>query len=159
MNFSFPILYSSFKTKYAGSSIVGTVIAVQVLLLATACSIPNLENRECSEARDNVRELYSIHFGSDMKPSAENLKLRERFLVPELNRFLLNQIETNRDYFTKTDDFPKAFRVGECRVAEPEKKVVVQVLVFWKDDIRSEQKEVSVEMVKETEGWLVNKIE
>lgn len=92
-----------------------------------------------------------------MKPSAENLKQREKFLTGSLKQQLEQQTETARDYFTQTDDYPKAFRVGSCKV-ENENKTVLQILLFWKDAQRSEQKEVQVEAVKENNNWLINKI-
>jgi len=128
------------------------------LLCASACSMPNLEKPECTEARDAVREFYSFHIAGDMKPSAENLKLREKFLAPELIRTLVASNETARDYFTATDDYPKAFRVGSCEVSSPG-KTVLGVLLFWRDDNRSEQREIKVEAVKENEKWLINKVE
>jgi hypothetical protein len=32
------------------------------------------------------------------------------------------------------------------------------VILFWKDDVRSEQKTISVEAVRRNEQWLVNRI-
>ena len=127
------------------------------LIISTACSVPNLESAECTAARNAVREFYSFHFGSDMKPTAENLKLREKFLTDELRRHLEQQKDPSRDYFTQTDDYPKAFRVGECR-AEGENKTFLEILLFWKDEKRSEQKEIQVEAVKVNNNWLVNRV-
>ena len=93
-----------------------------------------------------------------MKPSPENLKLREGFLTAELNRELAKQSAGIQDYFTQTDDYPKTFRVGECQTVSPE-KTVFQVVLFWKDDTRSEQREINVEAVKQNENWLINKVE
>jgi Protein of unknown function (DUF3828) len=126
-------------------------------LCASACSIPNLEARECVEARTAVREFYSFHFGNDMKPSAENLKAREKFLSKELLKTLSASNETARDYFTATNDYPKAFRVGECQAISPE-KTVFSILLFWKDDKRDEQREIKAEAIKENGNWLINKV-
>lgn len=123
-----------------------------------ACSIPNLEKPECTEARQTVKEFYSFHFGSEMKPSKENLRKREKFLSDELKRALaVPQAETATDYFTRTDDYPKAFRIGECTVTD-ENRTVFQVVLFWKDDTRSEQREVKVEAVKQNGKWLINSV-
>lgn len=92
-----------------------------------------------------------------MTPSAENLKQREKFLSRELFKTLSASGETTKDYFTATDDYPKAFRVGGCKV-EGENKTVFGVLLFWKDNKRDEQKEIQVEAVKENNNWLVNKV-
>ena len=135
-----------------------------VCLLLTAvcqlnCSIPNLETPECSEARNTVKEFYSYHFGNDMKFTKVNLKPREKFLSNELKQKLVSQSDSATDYFTATDDYPKAFRVGSCETVEPNKKVNIQIVLFWKSDTRSEQREVRVEVIRENENWLINKVE
>ena len=117
-----------------------------------------MESRECTEARNTVKEFYSYHFGNDMKFTKENFGRREKFLSDELKRKLETQPESATDYFTATDDYPKAFRVGGCQAVEPNKKVTMQVLLFWKTDTRSEQREIHVEVVKENDKWLVNGI-
>ncbi len=122
------------------------------------CSIPNLEKPECAEARNTVRELYSYHFGNDMKFTKENLGRREKYLSKELKQKLENQPESATDCFTATEDYPKAFRIGGCEVIEPDKKISLQVLLFWKSDTRSQQREIYVEVVKENNNWLVNGI-
>lgn len=94
-----------------------------------------------------------------MKFTRENLKTREKFLSRQLFINLSRKDETTIDYFTATDDYPKAFRVGGCTVAEPEKRVNLGVLLFWKTDTRSEQREIYVEAVNENGKWLVNKVE
>ena len=126
------------------------------LLFATACSVPNLEKPECTEARQAVKEFYSYHFGNEMKPSKEYLEKREKYLTDDLKSVISKSLEDPRDYFTSTDDYPKAFRIGSCEVIEPN-KTAIQVVFFWKDDARSEQRETKVEAVKERGKWLINK--
>ncbi|MEZ5427915.1 MAG: DUF3828 domain-containing protein [Pyrinomonadaceae bacterium] len=126
--------------------------------LLGGCSIPNLENPDCSAARNRVKHFYSFHFGNDMRPSAENLKLRAEYLTPELKAKLEKQ-EGPVDYFTATDDYPKAFRAGKCEVIEPGKRVRFQILLFWKTETRSEEREISVDAVKQNDGWLIDQVE
>ncbi len=130
---------------------------VLLIFFLSACSIPNLEKPECTEARDAVREFYSFHIGNDVKPSAENLKLREKFLSRQLFETLSASTATSKDYFTGTDDYPRAFRVGSCEVIS-ENKTVLGVLLFWRDDARSEQREIKVEAVREDGKWLIDKV-
>jgi hypothetical protein len=92
-----------------------------------------------------------------MRPSAGNLKASEIFLTIDLFNRLSASNETARDYFTQTDDYPKAFRVGTC-TADADDKVIMQVLMLWRDDQRTEQKEVHVEMVKAQDKWLINNV-
>ncbi|MEO8572336.1 MAG: hypothetical protein ABI481_00080 [Pyrinomonadaceae bacterium] len=132
--------------------------------LLASCSIPNLEETDCREARDRVREFYSFHFGNDMHLTEENVRLREKHLTRRLFRDLLNEavalpVKTT-EYFTATatNDLPKAFRVGECKVVQPGDAVQFDVLLFWKDDIRTEQRHVSASLKKEDDNWLIDSV-
>ena len=122
-----------------------------------ACSIPSLEKAECSAGRDVVRRFYSFHFGTDMSSSPENLKARESFLTSELFRALSGSADTKKDYFTATENYPKAFRVGECTVTSTD-QATLQVVLLWRDDNRSDQKEVKVETVQVSGKWLISKV-
>ena len=153
LNSKFKIQNLRFKIRYLFAA-----LCVFNFVFLISCSIPNLEKLECTEARNDVREFYSFHFGNDLKPSAENLKQRERFLSGNLKAQLARQPVTNVDYFTQTDDYPKAFRIGRCEVISPE-KTVLEVLLFWKTETRSEQRAVKVEAVKENNQWLIDKVE
>lgn len=157
--FSLRLLRPLFKVESSKFAIFVLISAINVLLFSSGCSIPNLESPDCNEARNVVRELYSTHLGNDMKPSAEYLNVREKFLSAELNLFLKAQNESAEDFFTQTADYPKTFRVGKCTVIEPDNRVRIQVLLFWKDDTRDEQKEVFVEAVNQSDTWLINKVE
>lgn len=124
-----------------------------------ACSIPNLEDPDCRESRAAVREFYSFHFGNDMNPTEENIRLRGRYLTPLYVESLtdtLKQAPRLSDFFTGSEDFPKAFRVGECKVLEPGKRVQFEVLLFWKDNTRTEQKSIYAGLLKEGDNWLIN---
>ena len=127
-----------------------------VFCLLSCGSVPNLESPECEEARNTVREFYSVHFGGEMKPSEEYLARREKFLTAGLRDVVSKNLADTRDYFTGTDDYPRAFRVGGCEVAAPD-KTVFSILVFWKTDTRTEQREIKVEAVRENDRWLINK--
>lgn len=126
-------------------------------LLGAGCSIPNLEPPACTESRTAVREFYSFHFGNDMKFSPENLKRREKFLTPELSKRLELSQENTDPFTTGTSDFPKAFRVGECKEISPY-RTQFQLLFFWRDDTRSEQREIRIESAKQNEKWMIDKI-
>lgn len=125
------------------------------------CSIPNLEKSDCTGARNAMLEFYSFHYSSDMKFNQENLKLRQKFLTPELFQTLAQKADTPVDYFTASEEAPKAFRVGSCAVIEPDKKTSLEIVLFWRDNKTEEsrQKQVQVEAVKENNAWLVNKVE
>ncbi len=130
---------------------------IGMAFLAVGCSLPNLEAPQCTEARDTVKRFYSFHFGSDMSSTPENLRSRKAFLTPELIEELAGSNETVSDYFTATENYPRAFRVGECSTNSAEKSTF-QVLLLWRDETRSDQKEVLVETVKLGDKWLINKV-
>ncbi|MGI8542347.1 MAG: DUF3828 domain-containing protein [Aridibacter sp.] len=125
--------------------------------LLLSCSQPILDSPECIASRDSVKRFYSYHFGNDMKPSAENLKKREKYLSQELNDKLARQNKTAKDYFTNTDDYPKAFRAGKCETLD-KNKTKFEILLFWRTDEQNIQREIDVEAIKENDRWLIYKV-
>ena len=92
-----------------------------------------------------------------MKFSPDNLRQREKFLSPDYVKILQNAPPDKDVFTTNSTDYPKAFRIGGCEVNTPE-KTIFEVLFFWKDDARSEQRAITVEAVKQEDKWLINKI-
>lgn len=132
----------------------GLVITAYCL---AACSVPNLETPACSESKNAVREFYSFHFGNDMRFTPDNLKQRERFLTPEFRSKLAASQEGTDPFTTGSDDIPKAFRVGECKEISTE-RTEQAVLLFWRTDERTEQREIKVETVDRNDSWLIDNI-
>lgn len=132
------------------------ILAVAAFVFA-GCSMPSLETPACTESKNAVREFYSFHFGNEMRFSAQGLKNREKFLTPEFAATVRNSAENIDPFTTGTDDLPKAFRVGECKEISPE-KTQVSVLLFWRDESRTEQREIKVEAIDKNDSWLVNNI-
>lgn len=152
-NVVFLLLSFRFKSRHISLILLSTLL----LTLCTACSMPNLEQPECTESRGVVKEFYSYHFGNEMKFSPENLPPREKFLTTELIN-LLRKFVTESDPFTlTTNDPPKAFRVSGCKVIDAN-KADVGVLLFWRDETRTEQREIHAEVVKQNDKWLINNI-
>ena len=92
-----------------------------------------------------------------MRPSPENLKLRERFLTPEFYKKLVAASDTKTDMFTASDDPPKTFKIGKCESADAN-HAGLQVQIYWRDDAKTVQKEVHVEAVKTGDAWLIDKV-
>ncbi|MEQ1762865.1 MAG: hypothetical protein ABL984_06965 [Pyrinomonadaceae bacterium] len=122
-----------------------------------SCTVPNLESPACTESKNAVREFYSYHFGNEMKSSAEGIKRREKFLTPELAKAAAASAEGTDPFTTGSDDIPKTFRVGDCREISPE-RTESSVLLFWRSDDRTEQREIKVEAIDKNDTWLVNKV-
>lgn len=132
-------------------------VSVSLWLVFSACSIPNLDPPECTASRTVVREFYSFHFGNDMKASADGLKARAKFITPGLLKKAETAAEGTDPFTTGTDDLPKTFRPGECRVISPD-RTEFDVLLFWKDDTRSEQRKIKVQAAKSGDQWLVDDV-
>jgi hypothetical protein len=133
------------------------LVVFSLLYLAVACSVPNLESATCVESRNALREFYSFHFGNNMSFTQDDLRARERFLTPEFAEKLRSSREGTDPFTTGTDDLPKAFRAGDCREISPE-RTAIEVVLFWKDDTRSEERKIKVEMAKRGDVWLVDNI-
>ena len=103
------------------------------------------------------RGCGGFHFANEMKFSAEGLRSRTKFLSPEFAAVVAGAKDGSDPFTTGSDDFPKAFRVGECREMSPE-KTESNVLLFWRSDDRTEQREIKVETVDKNDTWLVNKV-
>lgn len=133
------------------------ILCIFSFVFASGCSQPVLESTECIASRSIVKKFYSYHFGNEMKPSSENLKKREKYLSKNLNAELATQTDTAKDYFTQTDNYPKAFRVGKCETVNNE-KTNFEILLFWRTNEKNIQREITVETVKENNKWVVNKV-
>lgn len=127
------------------------------LFLAIGCSQPNLESDECRESRDMVKKFYSFHIGNDMRPSANTLAKRKEFLSKALVQSIAASTDTNTDYFTQTDNYPKASRVGACTTLN-KRRASFEVLLFWRTDDKDVQQEIYVEAVNENSKWLIDKV-
>lgn len=136
------------------------LLILTVFLSLTGCGsiyIPNLEDSQCTESREAVKKFYSFHFDNGLQFSPDNLKLREKFLTDDFVKSLQN-LQTENDIFTSnSDDVPRAFRLGECKVIEPN-KTHVEVLLLWRDEKESRQQIINAEAVRQDDKWLINKI-
>jgi hypothetical protein len=121
------------------------------------CSQPVLESAECIESRDSVKRFYSFHFGNDFKPTAESLAKRREYISSRLLTELESRANPNQDYFTQTEDYPKAFRVGKCETVDAN-RTKFEVLLFWRTNEQNIQREIAVETVKEENKWLIDKV-
>jgi hypothetical protein len=141
-------------------SVVRRIGVVSCLLLSAfcvlSCSVPNLEPRECTASRDTVREFYSSYIATTPGDREDSPAMFQRFVSRSFERGDPKRGEA--DPFVLTNEFPKAFRVGECTVLEENKRTSFQVLLFWKDDVRSEQRAINVETENEGDRWLIRSV-
>ena len=134
------------------------LIANCLLLIANglllSCSIPNLDPSECIQSRDTVKEFYSWYLASDVEQRSKSPEMFEKFIA----RGGPPQPTGNVDPYVLTSDFPKAFRVGECKVVQPDRRTQFEVLLFWKDDVRSEQRSIKVDTENVDGKWLIRSV-
>ena len=131
-------------------------LGVWCLLLSAyclpGCSVPNLEPDDCRQSRDTVKQFYSWYIGTGPDAASKAPELFDPYISPSFDR------SAGTDPFVLTNDFPKAFRVGECKTLEPDKRTQFEVLLFWKDDVRSEQQPIRVVTEKTNGRWLIRSI-
>ena len=135
---------------------VAVLIAVFATLFAASCRVETFDESPCGQAKGEAHRLYSFHLGNDMTPSPEHLELRKRYLTDELYK-QLSTSDSRTDYFTSSENFPRTFKIGQCSLKSPE-EATVQVQIYWKDDYSTVQKDLLVDVVKRSGGWLVNSV-
>ena len=133
-----------------------TLICILAAAMFAGCSLPNLEPEQCVAARDAVKQFYSFYFAHDMN-SIEGARGRSNYLTNELSSQLAGPKKEGKDYFTASENFPKAFRVGAC-TSESNDAATLDVVMLWNDDSGNAQKEIKVDVVYRFGKWLINKV-
>lgn len=139
---------------------IGTFIIFTALLTAgcSSISVPSLEDPSCTKARETARSFYSLHFGGDLKPTAESLKARATGLTEEFGARLQAENPQKVDPFTLTEDYPRAFKLGGCE-AKTDGSVVLEVQLFWRDEKVTKQESVNATMIERNGRWLIEGVE
>jgi hypothetical protein len=134
------------------------ILVFFAILSGPACSVPVLEPEVCTDARRSLREFYSFHFGREMPFSPEGLEERRLFLSREFAESVKEAEESTDPFTTGKRDIPRAFRIGRC-VSDTPDRARFDVLIFWRDEVRSEQQKITVELKLEEDRWLVDGID
>lgn len=87
-----------------------------------------------------------------MSPSNVGLKARQRYLTPRYFEMLSAGEASDLDPFTMTREYPRTFKIGECREVSPT-DVDLQIQLYWKDDEKTVQQEVIANMVRLGDEW------
>jgi hypothetical protein len=117
-----------------------------------ACSVPNLEKPECAQARDSVRQFYSWYLGT--KEEDRRPEMFSRYISPDFSNA---SGDPASDPYLLAEDAPKSFKVGACKLSDPD-HAEFDVLLLWRDDTKTEQKGIKVASVKTGDKWLINKV-
>jgi hypothetical protein len=142
------------------TKVLSTSTIVIVALLAAGCSsisLPTLENPSCTQARESARSFYSLHFGSDLKPSEESIEARSIGLTARFAAKLRAERPEAVDPFTLTEDYPRAFKLGACK-RQNDGSVVLEVQLLWRDKEMTKQESVDALMVGKDGKWLIDGI-
>lgn len=134
------------------------IFAVSCVSAAGKCSVPSLEPVECSQSQIALREFFSFHFGNDMRFSQSNLEKRQPYLTERFRESVEKSTEDSDPFTLRDNDFPKSFRIGQCNV-ESADSTKFDVLIFWKDDTRSEQRKLIATMKLAGDRWLLDGID
>lgn len=130
---------------------------IAAAIFAAGCSLPQLEPAECGESRPALREFYSTHFAGEMLFSKERLEERRRFLTDRFYGTLTTATGDADPFTSGTADLPRAFRIGSCE-KPAEGRTSFEVLLFWRDETRTEQRAITVEMERTGDAWLIDKV-
>lgn len=134
---------------------LGLFFILNVSVFIFGCGAPSLESTNCSSAREAGKRFYSFHFANDMGPTREGLRARQRYLTPRYFEMLSAGEASDLDPFTMTREYPRTFKVGECRELSPT-DVDLQIQLYWKDDEKTVQQEVIANMVSHGDEWLLD---
>jgi hypothetical protein len=125
-----------------------------VLCSTLSCSIPNLESRQCTEARDSVKEFYSWYTGTDSAVREKQRDVYDKYVGTGFRPSLGSQ----SDPFYLSDVAPTTFKIGKCELKD-ESHVTVQIQLYWREQGKTDQKEVYADVSKNGDKWLIDKVE
>lgn len=118
-----------------------------------ACSIPNLESPQCTEARDSVKEFYSWYLGTDAEARGKQREIYDRFVS---HSFAAKSGPLDAYYLSET--VPTTFKIGKCEPVD-DSHAKVQVQLYWRQERKTDQKEVYAKTVKNEDKWLIESVD
>ena len=137
-------------------SVRQAVAAVYVFILFSlaGCSIPNLEGQQCTEARDAVHDFYFWYLGTEPAMRDKQRDVYDRFIAPQFSTVS----KTNVDPFFLSDTTPTTLKIGKCEMKD-DSHVTMQVQLYWRQDGKTDQKEVYADVAKSGDKWLIDKVQ
>lgn len=110
-----------------------------------------LESKPCLEAREQVRQFYSRYFAEQT-----GVESSSDFVAEDLSDMLEGRTDTV-DYFTKSSELPRSFRVGACRVMS-EQRLKFELLLFEEGSESFGQRSLTVQLSKDRKGWVIDSV-
>jgi hypothetical protein len=120
-----------------------------------------------------VRSFYAFHIARNKDFNTRNIRLRKRWLTPELYNALLAELKREAqeskahpdeapyfegDPLTDSQEYPDSFRVGKAEVDGDLAKVTVTMLWSARTSRGRDKRDIVVEVAKSATGWLINDI-
>ena len=144
-----------------------------ILLLGAQWPVGALPAGPQEAALRAVRSFYTYHLARNKDFTVRNVRLRKRWLTPELYNLLLGELKREAErskadpdeapYFegdplTASQEYPDSFRVGKAEVSGDRAKVTVTLL--WSDltSRGRDKRDIVVEVSKRGAAWLINDI-
>jgi hypothetical protein len=119
-----------------------------------AC-IPNPESQQCSEARDSVKEFYSWYLGTDPEQRRKQPEVFRKYISGTSS---LNAVNSDLDPFFNSPTPPTTFKIAKCETADAD-HTNIQVQLYWRQDLKIEQREVYADTVRTGDTWQIDRIE
>lgn len=141
-----------------------------ILLLGTQWPVAAGPQEAASRA---VRSFYTYHLARNKDFTVRNVRLRRRWLTPELYNLLLGELKREADrskanpdeapYFegdplTDSQEYPDSFRVGKAEVSGDSAKVTVTLLWSERTSRGRDKRDIVVVVSKRGASWLINDI-
>ena len=86
-------------------------------------------------ARGNQRDVYDRYIAADFRSAAGS----------------------DSDPFYLSGTTPTTFKIGKCEQRD-DSHVTIQVQLYWRQDGKTDQKEVYADVVKSGDRWLIDKV-
>ena len=134
------------------------LILAAALIAPTACGIPVLEDQQCRDSRETLREFYSLYLGTPPEKRQETWSSDfQKYIRPDAAVYAYAAPEI--DPFWNSAQPPRSFRIAKCTITGS-LTTTNQVQLFWRDDTayKSEQKEVMVDSALTDTGWQITAI-
>lgn len=120
-----------------------------------------------------VSAFYKFHLARNKDFTVANLRVRRRWLSPELYKLLLGELKREAEqrkthpdeapYFegdplTNSQEYPDSFRVGKTENGSDLAKVTVTMVWSPRTSRGRDQRDIVVEVKRTSTGWLINDI-
>lgn len=120
-----------------------------------------------------VSAFYKFHLARNKDFTVANLRVRRRWLSPELYKLLLGELKREAEqrkthpdeapYFegdplTNSQEYPDSFRVGKTENGGDLAKVTVTMMWSPRTSRGRDQRDIVVEVKRTGTGWLINDI-